>query len=57
MGEETAEELLREADAALYEAKAGGRDRAELFEQSCAPAIWAGFEPSGSGARLAEQEI
>jgi len=31
-GGETAEELLRDAEAALYEAKAAGRDRVQLFD-------------------------
>jgi diguanylate cyclase (GGDEF)-like protein/PAS domain S-box-containing protein len=31
-GNESAEELLRDADAAMYEAKARGRDRVQLFD-------------------------
>ncbi len=32
LGTESPEELLRDADAAMYEAKAGGRDRVKLFD-------------------------
>jgi diguanylate cyclase (GGDEF)-like protein/PAS domain S-box-containing protein len=32
VGEESPEELLRDADAAMYEAKARGRDRVQLFD-------------------------
>jgi diguanylate cyclase (GGDEF)-like protein/PAS domain S-box-containing protein len=33
-GRESAEDLLRDADAAMYEAKARGRDRVQLFDAS-----------------------
>lgn len=33
-GDRTPEELLRDADAAMYVAKVGGRDRAQLFDEA-----------------------
>ena len=34
-GADEAEELLRNADVAMYAAKAGGKDRYELFHPTC----------------------
>ena len=41
-GRASASEVLRDADAAMYRAKAGGKGRFELSTHACAPRSWRG---------------